>query len=102
MKNKPTVRGKRVYLTTSKIAYTDRERRANENIVWFREQIDEFENKNPYQPIECKVGFKLYEDLLVAVSRDTEPKSSEIYLDTLFGLKIYIDPSLKPNEVKLK
>jgi hypothetical protein len=92
---------KRVYMTTSKVAYANREKRAGENLIWFREQIETFEKKNPRQPTECKVGFKLYEDLLLAVSKDTEPKKPEIYLDTLFGIKIYIDPSLKSNEVKI-
>lgn len=93
---------KRIYLNTKRSTYTNKSVNAEEDLVKFREEMEKIMSENPKIPTVAEVGMELYDSLLTAATRDVEPKQEKIYLGELFGIKIKIDPSLKPNEVKFK
>lgn len=93
---------KRIYITSKNIAYSQRVANSREALNWFREKLERFQIKNPFEPERANVDFRLYDDLLTATYENTTSKKERICLNTLFGVKIFIDPSLKPGQIKFE
>ena len=84
-----------------KIAFAKRKARAERSILDFRTELDKNFEKTGKEANEARVGFDRYDDLLTTAKTNLPKKSKAKHLHTLFGVKILIDPSLKPNEIKL-
>lgn len=68
----------------------------NNCLVHFREEVEEYADKNLY-PKNADISFDLYNDLLkVNYGVSKKPK----LIGELFGVKIKIDPMLNENEIK--
>ena len=83
--------------------YTTRLTKKNDSHLKFADVVDVCRKLDPDPIREIKVGFKFYEELL-ASAKDyvgKEPKNTELYLGSLFGVKVIIDPELKENEYKI-
>lgn len=81
-------------MTTSKNSNLDTE-------MNFKDMVESIQEITPCPVKEVRCGFKYYKELrhLInsLVSPTIHPKTE---IDTLYGIKILIDPSLKPNEFK--
>ena len=90
---------KRIYLNKKRLEFSKRNNNANNSLVFFREEVEKYLTEKGEDPNSVNVSFDLYEDLLT-VSKIDVPKAK--YIDTLFGIKIYIDLALKQNQVKFR
>ena len=71
-------------------------------VVMLREIIEVYQEYNVSMPSEMRVGKNLYEELLTDAQRDVPKPAEKIHLESLWGVKVSIDSSLKPNEIKFK
>lgn len=93
---------KRIYLNTKRMTYINREEAQQLKLSDVRESIEEFEKTHATSPKEMEIGFDLYNDLCEVAKKNTLNEDKPVYLQTLFGVKIFIDPSLKPYEIKFR
>ena len=84
--------------------YTTRVQKKNDSTLKFADILDATKKLSP-DPIEkIEVSYDMYEDLLASAKDMFIPRrkfSEKIYLGSLFGVKIVIDPELKPGEYKI-
>ena len=65
--------------------------------------LDDAQKLSPDPIEEITVEYNLYERLLTKIRDEAKvTKNQKHCLGSLFGVKILIDPELKPNECKLK
>jgi hypothetical protein len=85
---------------------TEKRIKANETALKFRDVVEATQKLIPVPNLlkEIRVGHKFYDELLdYTESQLLKPKvkNLKMYLGSLFGVKIVIDPELKPNEYKI-
>lgn len=84
------------------MTYTTRQTKKNDSVLKFADMLDAYKqiNADPVKEIRC--GYEYYQDLLDYTNMEMiKSKKDKLYLGSLFGVKILIDPELKPNEYKI-
>jgi len=87
------------YITKQKESYL----KANEANLTFADVVESAQKLKAFPIKSVNVGFKMYENLLEYVkTQSIKPlKKTELYLGSLYGVKILIDSDLEPNEIKI-